>query len=419
MEQAKKSRRCKRDRLSSLPDCLIHLIMSFMTAQEAVRTCLLSKRWQNLWTTLPFLDFDLWKFEYGGPRRNKSEKFRDFVCMTLLRREPCDLHKFRIRLYFDRMFQPECDMFISSWFIYAIKHNPQLLVFDVNFSLKGPLSLSVFTCASLVDVSLNYINSVHNIEIINLPCLRRLHLSFTDLLQDFLDKLFCGCPVLEFLHLKDCSREYSVNINSQRLKYLKLEDCEFDFEAENIMEVINTPNLLYFHYTNREFFGHKMLLMMPSLTSANIILSNSYDPFSYKDESNILIGLSYVKNLQLNGYGIKVLLETELPNCPDFLNLKDLSVIDICLSCHFKLLSSFLNHCPNLEKLSLQHDCCCCEEEVDGNQEPLKIAPFKGKRLEKVEVKFNRYDQKFPRVIKYLQDITEKSSVQINMTSLY
>jgi len=32
------------DRLSSLPDCLIHHIMSFMKARQVVQTCVLSTR---------------------------------------------------------------------------------------------------------------------------------------------------------------------------------------------------------------------------------------------------------------------------------------------------------------------------------------------------------------------------------------
>ncbi|RCV33742.1 hypothetical protein SETIT_7G106800v2 [Setaria italica] len=40
------------DRLSSLPDCLLHHIMSFMKARQVVQTCVLSTRWEHL-RTLP------------------------------------------------------------------------------------------------------------------------------------------------------------------------------------------------------------------------------------------------------------------------------------------------------------------------------------------------------------------------------
>ncbi|XP_048234320.1 putative F-box/FBD/LRR-repeat protein At4g13965 [Ricinus communis] len=36
----------KEDRISQLPDCLIHYIFSFMRTADVVRTCTLSKRWR-------------------------------------------------------------------------------------------------------------------------------------------------------------------------------------------------------------------------------------------------------------------------------------------------------------------------------------------------------------------------------------
>lgn len=42
-------------------------------------------------------------------------------------------------------------------------------------------------------------------------------------------------------------------------------------------------------------------------------------------------------------------MENELLMLPKFPNMKDLSVNDLCLSCHFNLLASFLDYCPNLE----------------------------------------------------------------------
>ncbi|RLM66614.1 hypothetical protein C2845_PM16G08280 [Panicum miliaceum] len=41
------------DRLSSLPDRLIHHILSFMKARQVVRTCVLSTRWKHLWRSVP------------------------------------------------------------------------------------------------------------------------------------------------------------------------------------------------------------------------------------------------------------------------------------------------------------------------------------------------------------------------------
>jgi hypothetical protein len=43
------------DRLSDLPDRILHHILSFSDAKQAVQTCILSTRWKNLWKTLPTL----------------------------------------------------------------------------------------------------------------------------------------------------------------------------------------------------------------------------------------------------------------------------------------------------------------------------------------------------------------------------
>ncbi|WOG83057.1 hypothetical protein DCAR_0102231 [Daucus carota subsp. sativus] len=45
------------DRISSLPDQLLHHILSFLETRLAVQTSALSKRWKLIWTTLPILNF--------------------------------------------------------------------------------------------------------------------------------------------------------------------------------------------------------------------------------------------------------------------------------------------------------------------------------------------------------------------------
>ncbi|XP_065872606.1 uncharacterized protein [Euphorbia lathyris] len=49
----------KEDRISSLPDPLLHHILSFLLSTvDAIQTDILSKRWQNQWTHVPVLIFD-------------------------------------------------------------------------------------------------------------------------------------------------------------------------------------------------------------------------------------------------------------------------------------------------------------------------------------------------------------------------
>ncbi|KAF5931723.1 hypothetical protein HYC85_027894 [Camellia sinensis] len=46
------------DRISELPDSIIHHMMSFLNRSDVARTSVLSKRWHNLWASFPILNFD-------------------------------------------------------------------------------------------------------------------------------------------------------------------------------------------------------------------------------------------------------------------------------------------------------------------------------------------------------------------------
>ncbi|MFS8030177.1 putative F-box domain, leucine-rich repeat domain superfamily, F-box-like domain superfamily [Helianthus anomalus] len=45
------------DRLSNLPNDLIHKILSFIDVKYAIRTSALSSRWRYIWTSMPCLNF--------------------------------------------------------------------------------------------------------------------------------------------------------------------------------------------------------------------------------------------------------------------------------------------------------------------------------------------------------------------------
>ncbi|KAI3699294.1 hypothetical protein L2E82_43519 [Cichorium intybus] len=53
------------DRLSSLPDDVIHKILSFISIKDAIGTSVLSSRWRFIWTTMPYLNFE--NLNHRGP----------------------------------------------------------------------------------------------------------------------------------------------------------------------------------------------------------------------------------------------------------------------------------------------------------------------------------------------------------------
>ena len=60
------------DRLSALPDSLLHAIMSFLKARQAVQTCVLATRWRHLWRSLPCLDIDQDEFRAAPKPSNNN-----------------------------------------------------------------------------------------------------------------------------------------------------------------------------------------------------------------------------------------------------------------------------------------------------------------------------------------------------------
>lgn len=66
----------KEDRISELPDELIHQILSFVDTKLAVQTSLISRRWKLLWMTLPFLKL---RWDQQGPPKSTTKIARNVL----------------------------------------------------------------------------------------------------------------------------------------------------------------------------------------------------------------------------------------------------------------------------------------------------------------------------------------------------
>ncbi|CAA7024404.1 unnamed protein product [Microthlaspi erraticum] len=88
------------DRVSNLPDELLHQILSFLPTKDAAVTSVLSERWLNLWKLNPNLDIDDTDFlrpEDGkGERAEIRQSFVDFVDSVLARQGDSPIKKFSL-----------------------------------------------------------------------------------------------------------------------------------------------------------------------------------------------------------------------------------------------------------------------------------------------------------------------------------
>lgn len=80
-------------RLSKFHDSVIHLIFSFMSMEYVVRTTILSKRWKDLWTLVPYLNF-----QSEASDELELGEFRHFVNRTLILWRGTKIQKFTLYL---------------------------------------------------------------------------------------------------------------------------------------------------------------------------------------------------------------------------------------------------------------------------------------------------------------------------------
>jgi hypothetical protein len=71
------------DLISALPDAMLQHVLSFLQAQEAVRSCVLARRWRYLWKSIPVLRLT------GCRPVMESREFMDYL-LVLRDRSPLD-----------------------------------------------------------------------------------------------------------------------------------------------------------------------------------------------------------------------------------------------------------------------------------------------------------------------------------------
>ncbi|XP_055961805.1 F-box/LRR-repeat protein 25-like [Mercurialis annua] len=144
-----RTKEMEEDRLSELPDCLLHHIFSFADTADVVRTCVLSKRWSYFWISVPSLNFNFKNF--CSVISSKKSSFINFIHQVLLRRNSVPVHSFH--------YTSSVDVKVSvlqSWICYAVSHQVQHLTIEAA-GLTMPFQFPNYFsgCASLTTLKLS------------------------------------------------------------------------------------------------------------------------------------------------------------------------------------------------------------------------------------------------------------------------
>lgn len=389
------------DRISSLPDCILLHIVSFLPANAGIQTGVLSKRWMDLWRDSPNL-----VFHYDGVQ-SKFSSFASSVDSTLILYSSPKIKKFHLHTScppFSRSqkLKSRKKSPVHSFLLFAIGHNVE----DLSLKFCHPKfenidSISylnrtdyvmppyLFDCSSLTKLSSRYC-IYEPLRQVSWRLLRKLSISNSFLSNDVLQKILLGSPLLECLKLKRV-RIDKVDVSSDsRLERLVVESVWNSIGEKVEILVPNVKSLEILGYWKHSKF---QVLNASSLVNARIDFFETNDLDDAKNESEfvdlvreLFQQINHAKQLTVGYLCIQVLsflehktLPSPLVNC----NRKCLTLnLSGCGLDDFELpgIASLLYNSPTLEKLvidfgpgycSFNDDCCLGEVPVSKSHNKL------------------------------------------------
>ncbi|XP_050289927.1 F-box/LRR-repeat protein At3g26922-like [Quercus robur] len=240
------------DRISQLPEHIIHHILFLMPHKDAARTTVLSKSWKQVWNSLPRYDFTFCDGTYydNSPAHfeKKIEKFVRSVNEDLL---PLREHKttiqivqqFRLRM---TLCHHKYASRIDNWIKLANRNLMESLYLELTSMNKVGryvLPKTTFFVESLAELTLKGCKVLGNYfgdDMIKSIYLRKLTLERVDVNYLTITKILRCCPLLEeFTQSNCCVKAKRVHINyAPKLKKAKLYGVKkIKIEAPNLEEL--------------------------------------------------------------------------------------------------------------------------------------------------------------------------------------
>ncbi|XP_009767812.1 putative F-box protein At1g49610 [Nicotiana sylvestris] len=370
------------DRISGLPDAILIHILSLLPTIESVNTILI-RRFNHLWPFIHKLTFDQCMFPghncvyYSQANRpDYDERFLNFVRHVLLLNKSPTLYKFSLDFHFslshsirqrvsnrtDR-WQYDCLRSekrmaneIGTWIQFALNKN--LKVLDLSFSAHGTfepqayydLPNFVLSSPHLVELRLAYCK-INTKKKSDLKALTTFSLDNVMLMDQSMDYILSGCPVLEELTLWFCYGHRRLVLVNSNLKTLVLGIRWFGTRIH-----VSAPTLL-----SLEMSGTVEVLditNVASIVEVSVNRMEKYDFKEYKDYQEMRILLQTItgaKSLKLCSWFALVFSSWQLTNLPaPTFSCKALNLQLDFVKWHLPGILNLLKHCPCLENLIIE-----------------------------------------------------------------
>ncbi|PWA74057.1 ATPase, AAA-type, core [Artemisia annua] len=394
------------DRISQVPEFIIHHIMSFLDSpKDRVRMSVLSRNWFAITASFPILDFDIGKFEEFIPseKGNFRDKFFQYVEYTTSRFCQQNVSAHTIKLIAEVRDATHVDILDKCLELVLLK-GVQVLVVNIKngvFLLSSSiprycvpnqlLSASSLTSLTLRGCELpsSLMADVVEFKSLKLLCLEWLHLD-----EEVIKYLTTNCPLLEELIVRLCYgiKRFCV-YGLQNLQKVQIDSGVeiIDIEAPNLRDisVTNAPHINLASckklttLTYSPYIPSKLGVLSDLLSNVpfiqNLILSLPYNCRKLKLSSSSLRKLVLIEKSELEEIDIStpnlLLFEYHVDmNLPALVvreSLQPTAEIAIyshyCVNRHwFQKLKQFLDKKNGFKALKLQIVALCLESSTES-----------------------------------------------------
>ncbi|CAL5209069.1 unnamed protein product [Lathyrus oleraceus] len=347
------------DLFSLLPESLLLAIVSFLPFKEAAaRTCILNKKWLNIWQSGNDIDFDENFFVDSTSDEIKQAQrkvFIDFITNWIAHFTQRDINKFSLKISNPH----SCRNTIESCVEFAAQRRVKDLTLDFSdkrnfnnnkdnalfpvptqvYQLGSSLeSLKLSSCGFIVPDSLNF------------DALRDLSLSCVHVKIKTLKSLLSSCSTIQSLSLEKCwgLQHFDLGYVPICLRRLVVNKCEIELDYLSF----NAPILQYFKYSGLVFTSDINAKEIEEV-DIDFALESRFNECG-NELCQILLDFSAAKILTVCSYLLQVIPSGDEPvQIQGDLNVKHLILNTQLHPNELGGLEFLLNSCSLMEKLTL------------------------------------------------------------------
>ncbi|XP_061369982.1 F-box/FBD/LRR-repeat protein At3g14710-like isoform X1 [Gastrolobium bilobum] len=372
------------DIISKLHESTLGHILCFLPTIEAVRTCVLSRRWIEVWKSITSLQFND-SFLCSG-KKMQQEQFVHFVNRVLLHLVDSSIQSFSLCLtcYHYDVSQ------VSAWISTILEKGVHKL--RIQYADKVVLSShSLFNCSSLVQLVLQMRCTLSVPIFASLPNLQNLSISGIKLVSEsstYSEDTILSFPVLKVFEARGCewSTMQDISIQAPLLETFSIAiwNSQSNESCKSSIKIFG-PHLTDFSYEG-DLEQDIILLNPSSIRSASVVIVIDEDKKNRMEKLGfqahmLLKQIHEVERLNLLCYKVIMHAKDIFTHLPAFGRLSHLQLNEATGEALLKL----LHNSPNLNTLVLLNGVCDLNKDILTSasvphcfMSSLKVFQFKG-----------------------------------------